>query len=623
MEILKKIFKKDATGTAAPAKAAPLSRPDDMIKVYDGYGRLLQFTREDWRTKILPGNFKQNWDKPDVLANLITDALTGGFVEEALSPARRLMELEPSSTRGVILAGAALLQLKRYQEAKELLLDASRRHEDGILLTNLAKAYSGTGEAGLVRPTLLRGLELEPNQDNGLLWYGALQREERGEGAELEAYAQLAELPRAWLPQLWIARAHLKAGRLRDAVALYEQVLGKIKPMPTPGLMQISGDLGNAGHLKELTELCAPHFDVKVHGFMVGNNLIKAYLETKDIPRARALLEKLFAEKRPDWQEHLNFWDAEIGKASSGYGPVPTDREPSVQLLLMESPLWANVQAEKDGKLPLKAEGATRILFYCGTALKAEMPSTIVKQPADIAGHLSRGWPLLLASEAYIRSDASAAVVIPWMEGGGFVLSAQPWTADHLAGAQADYVVFMHIDATKPRWEARFTLLRTRDKTEKHWSVSFEPDSPASAIRASRSELRQLIAGLDDVRLTQEFDALQMPDALLPNFVVALEQAMAISTANMPDIDAAFITAERSIFDHLLDLSVREPKNVMLRLLLANTLAAEAKRRPDIARGYRERVEKLEKESPLPDGYAEVSARVFAKAFDETGGAIH
>ena len=39
----------------------------ETIKTYDGYGREIQVSREDWRKKVLPNSLKKEWDKPDEL----------------------------------------------------------------------------------------------------------------------------------------------------------------------------------------------------------------------------------------------------------------------------------------------------------------------------------------------------------------------------------------------------------------------------------------------------------------------------------------------------------------------------------------------------------------------------
>jgi hypothetical protein len=71
--------------------------------------------------------------------------------------------------------------------------------------------------------------------------------------------------------------------------------------------MQMGGDLGKHGYLKELLELRESRFVPQLHGLQVGNNLIKAHLDLGEIEPARKTLDQLYALKRPDYRQHLSF----------------------------------------------------------------------------------------------------------------------------------------------------------------------------------------------------------------------------------------------------------------------------------------------------------------------------
>ncbi|HBL64669.1 MAG TPA: hypothetical protein DDZ58_00560, partial [Achromobacter sp.] len=69
--------------------------------------------------------------------------------------------------------------------------------------------------------------------------------------------------------------AHNYAG----ALALYREALAQAgEPVPGDLLMQMTGDLGNAGRIPDIVQMAAPHYRAAAHGPQVGNNLIKAYL---------------------------------------------------------------------------------------------------------------------------------------------------------------------------------------------------------------------------------------------------------------------------------------------------------------------------------------------------------
>jgi hypothetical protein len=123
----------------------------------------------------------------------------------------------------------------------------------------------------------------------------------------------VAALPGSWRAQLWLARAALKAGDYKSAVAFYNQGLSQFGAyVPADFLMQMSGDLGQSGHMQELLELTKPRYVPETHGLAVGNNLIKACLDLGQVGAAKEILNKLHSLARPDWKRTLGFWDTEL-----------------------------------------------------------------------------------------------------------------------------------------------------------------------------------------------------------------------------------------------------------------------------------------------------------------------
>src|SRR3981081_64522 len=92
----------------------------------------------------------------------------------------------------------------------------------------------------------------------------------------------------------WRGRAAVDENDVAAALDLYRQALARVNPAPADLLTQVSGDLGNRGRLAEIIELCAPRFDVQLHGLTVGNNLIKAYVDLGEAGKARAIVEQLY-----------------------------------------------------------------------------------------------------------------------------------------------------------------------------------------------------------------------------------------------------------------------------------------------------------------------------------------
>lgn len=284
------------------------------IRAYDADGRDIQVTREQWRDNVLPGAIQQNWNDADSLAALIIQSLNDGFIDEMAGPAERLVELDANRERAIVLQAIVYMKLGRLDDSERVLRAFCDQHgETGIVLTNLAKIHAERDDEAKTLATLWRALELDPNQDNGLGWYEAIHRDVGGDTAGIMAMRKVAALPNSWRAQLWLARGELGAHNYAGAIALYQQALSRAgQPVPGDLLMQMSGDLGNAGRINDILSLAGPHFVPQAHGLAVGNNLIKAHLRVGQRDDARRILQALEAMNIPDWQEHLAYWKREM-----------------------------------------------------------------------------------------------------------------------------------------------------------------------------------------------------------------------------------------------------------------------------------------------------------------------
>lgn len=295
--------------TPAPAK-------EDLIQLLDESGRKIYVTKEQWRKDMLPGILKKSWDNPDQLYAIIAGSLNDGLFQDSHDASRHLWEIDTIPARGVCIYAINLMKLGQLEEAENVLRSYIAMHgEEGTVLTNLAKIQAERNQHELSEQTLWHALELDPNQQNGLGWLIAIYRERSGSKASHDALLRIAQYPSSWRAHLWLARAALEEKDLPEAIRLYKQALSRApNPAPADMLMQISGDLGQAGQPRELLTLTEPHFVAQIHGLAVGNNLIKAHLDLGELEAAQAILHQLRTLNRPDFKGTLDFWEAEIAK---------------------------------------------------------------------------------------------------------------------------------------------------------------------------------------------------------------------------------------------------------------------------------------------------------------------
>ena len=583
---------------------APLSG-ESPIRVYDQFGRKVDIGREAWRKDVLLPSLQANRNNPDALYELVAVALNDDFAADVIEYARLLADGPSQPQRGALVLSTALLQLRDFAGAREVLERAITRFgENAYLLANLARAYAAGGDEARAQALIWHALELEPNEQGALNWMISNATAKGGPESLLAAYLRAAALPGSWRAQLWLARYALERGDVGEATRLYEEALGRAKPVPADLLMQLSGDLGNRGQTDLLLRLTQPHFDVAEHGLFVGNNLLRAYVELGMFAEARKLLEQLYAQQRPDWREHLIHWEQKLDDAQKRYGEVTTPLE--VVVMKLDQPVWARGVLGFDSVLPAKTKASPLIHFVCGSGEGVEdTGSKVISQPTNDLGRIARAIPMFLTEELYLRTNARTAFLLPWMKQGGFILSAKPWTRDFLPPDHAppDVIVFLHVDARATPWRLHVRVESQHRSDAAAFEHRFDLKTAGHDALTMLYDLIPRLTTLLALRREESNSALGTPPAeLLPAYLAAIEQALAIGLAARQSDGESFLHQERSIFDHLFDVALQGEQLLRPRMLLVNALENQTRRRPDIAREYLEKLTLLQQRHPLQPG---------------------
>ncbi len=578
----------------------------EAIRAFDQNGREVLIPREQWRTEVLPNMLRESWSNPGQLYSLILNSLNDGFVNEVAGAAEHLYRSDTLPVRGTCIWAIVLLNQKRTAEAESVLNGYLAQYgEDGSVLTNLAKVYADEGDADRRDSTLWHALELDPNIENALGWYASLAAERGGDPAAEEALERVRLVPGAWRPQLWLARGALAASNdLPRATGLYREALTRApKPVPGDFLMQMSGDLGGRGHIAELIDLTGPEFVPEVHGLPVGNNLIKAFLDTGDLNSARSVQQTLAAMNRPDWAQTLGYWASEIDRRA-GTAP-PEQLEVQVGMLRVDGPIWLPDHSSARADFTSKPAGGPHVTFLGGTAEPPSDPSLYAPGHVEALGRLTRSLPLFLAEQVSMRTAAEGRTMLPWAVGNGstqpsgFVVSGQVWP-DEMAqqtvadpAHRPDYVVTVHIDAEVEPWSAELAFLRASDGNrigELH--QRFTPVDPEAGLRRLADEVVGLLSAAV-AEVPQPRYAIPAGQ-LFPDYLLRLEQLLAVRCSAMDGVAPTFLSSEREILEGDLALAQRAPESLPARLLARETLAAMNKVRPEIAAEFASRVEALE-----------------------------
>jgi tetratricopeptide (TPR) repeat protein len=397
---------------AGPLAGAAVRRPDELIAAFDERGRQVQIKRSDWVTGVLGPGLEKAWNDADALYARIVQALQDDFAPQVAGAAERLVEVDRRSERSCVIAGIVRMELGDLAGAERAFqLSIDTHGPTGIVLTNLAKVFDRRGDKARAVATLREALELDPNQDNGLMWWAALAKEERGEAGYVAALEEMAKVPGAWRPHLWLAREKLRLGERAPALALHDHVLSVAADQPDV-LMAVTGQLGEAGALEDLVRLAAPRYRPEVHGPSAGMNIVRALKLLGRLEEARAAVRRLQAMPWPPMAAALAELEKEI--VASGL-PRRDDTVPKVGIVTFDAPLWTREMFDPTWLLPSRGEESPSVVLFT-LADETRTGEAAQVQMADESGRLTRAIPLYLLEAVRLRLGTRvrcALMVVP------------------------------------------------------------------------------------------------------------------------------------------------------------------------------------------------------------------
>ncbi len=388
--------------------------------------------------------------------------------------------------------------------------------------------------------------------------------------------------------------------------------------------MQMSGDLGKYGHLSDLLELAEPHFNAEIHGLGVGNNLIKAHLDLGQIEGARRILNELYALKRPDWRPTLTFWDTEIAKTRINSTPVDQMKPMSVTMLCTEGPVWLKSNSPAVELFSLKPQDSIGVCFLGSSADLSSPSSEIRLQMADSPGRLSRALPFFLAEQVAFKSRSSVQTLTPWIaeKPGGFVFSGKAWRDEDATNyarqsqGKSDYVIVSHLRTQAEPWSAELRLIETKDgKLIGNLVALFPSSKPEEAIPTLATQLISVLVREGHIETQAPPLLYKVPLGTdFGTYLLRLEQLLAVRVAGVDGTGPNFLKGERAIIAGNLELCVAYPDNVVTRILLAQTVIAMKKVSPDVVAEFKDKLELLQRERPVPEVANSVVQRMFEQA---------
>jgi tetratricopeptide (TPR) repeat protein len=421
------------------------------------------------------------------------------------------------------------------------------------VLSNLAKVHAERKDTARVMELLRRAIDLDPNQDNGLLWWVALHREQGGDAAAQSALRAAADRPGAWRPQLWLAREHLKRGEVDAAVSLYQHVLARAAGTPDV-LMMISGDLGNAGQLDPLVRLVAPVYDPEKHGPHAGFNLIEAFKQLRRFDEARAVLGKLQAERLAPFAEHLARIEQSLAEARiAAEGPASI---PAVGTVVFEDPIWTRGLFNPSWLLPRRATDGPLLTVFAlangtltGSHTRPNLP--------DVSSRFSRALALYLAERLRFDLEIATRCVLFAAPGKGVVVFGEISPVPVLAPtAREQGRTSYGLSGIVQQDSVRFDLWDASSQATESFEIQGSVEGMGDWVKAIESAVTTRVRGFARVATAaaDPFTA-RPPDALVPGYCSALDQLVYQLLAANKITPADSLFNERAMFESYLSLA--------------------------------------------------------------------
>jgi tetratricopeptide (TPR) repeat protein len=527
---------------------------------------------------------------------LVISGLNDGFEKDLLPATKRLLEIDGDPERSHTIRSIVLMKNGRLDEAEKTLREGiSKKGETGSLLTNLAKVFTERGDQSNSDETLWRSIQVDPNQENGLLWWSAVQKERGGEAGYLQALHTAAALPGSWRAKLWLARHHLERKEIESARSLYQEVLAS-GLYDGNTLTMMSGDLGNNGQIPLILELIAPLYDEHKHDTFTGINLLRAYRELGKADEGQALLARMYALGLAPIRQQLNQFAEAFQKMSRDDGQRASIDPDNLKIssIGLTQPIWQYGLRNADWLFAQKPEAAPKIGFFAFSKnVSGEIRAE--SQREDDIGRLTRAIPLYLTEAVHYWSDYAASCYVMVVEGGGPVISAGPIDENKIFDnlpPEMKYFVTGEIGSPGPGsdepWMISLVLwdCATRSKIS-----TDNRETTQAALGATVLEMENLLLDRIGFKRTQALDTFYTrPDAeILPIYLTELGQALTLTLLANDIAPKSSLWGERAILDWPLTMALHWPKSEVPKLMYLSGLGKALDYKSDALPEYKER----------------------------------
>lgn len=437
---------------------------NEKIKCFDSYGREMLITKDDWIKKILPGQIKKEWNNLQGLYNVIYQAFNDEIYHEVLKSCLQLVSIDDNFERSTTMLGICYHKLNKLRKSKSLYEDYIKKYgETGNILVNYAKILYELNQNDEGFEILKKALYLDPNLDNGLLWWASIHNEKGGNNLYIESLKEISKIENSWRPQLWLARYHLEQNNLQSAMDYYLNVPEFIFNDGSL-LMMISGDLGKNGYIDEIIDFVLPKYKPELHGYDTANNLLNAYLNLERFNEGFKLIQLLQDQKWPHIKDSLLFYEKKFEelKIKESNSNKESISKNEIIATVLNKPIWYYGLNSPPWIKPIE-EKINKNIYLIPFSAKTETSSEEL-QTEDFSGILSRSIPLFLLENIFVNSIFNSDIVVLVKENAGPILFGKEVDMEYLKNIQdksekfIDYFVTGYIENQNNNYELSISL---------------------------------------------------------------------------------------------------------------------------------------------------------------------
>lgn len=568
---------------------------DNMIKIYDKFGREMYVTKQEWKKNILPNEIIKHWNDSDCLYGDIINAVTDGFASEVIPAAKRLFEIDTLKERCYTVLSIVYFHNDEFKKAQDTLDQYVKMYgETGIILTNLAKVYYAEGDETKGYDTLVKALNLDPNQDNALDWYCSINYEKGGIKKYIDALLEMAQKEGSWRPQMLLASVYLKQNDIEDAKPLISYVLENTDDVGS-ALATISGDLGQNRFINELIEIICPIYSVEKHGYMAGLNILRAFLLTNDFEQGEKLIGELFKLNRPDLKPQLMYFAGEFDKLKNeefrGNAAEPSKND--IDIISFTKPLWYYGLNDPNWLLETKESGIKIGFLSLSYKNLMEKQENNLEQEDEI-GRLTRSLPLYLSETLYLDTDMRCTTILPVLKGSGWIVSGTDWPDEIVrsylgeGSGKFDYIITgsMTEEGNNYRTMIEVWSAESNSIVKTAWQ-----DAPKDNFGKAAWKIKDILRKFfEEKGANIKESTFDMKQDSITRYLTQIAQSAVLSCVQSGYMEKDSLWGERNIYDDYLDMAINTEDSEVPKIMLLSAICRARAFGSDVYAEYRDKM---------------------------------